>query len=114
MDNLLAPCNQCPSITDMEIGFIAGASVMLFKTLNGSSRYVYQVHGRSVAVMLVRSHSKQLGRVVSVYSLPDYSNGGLFRELYKTASKDFAKLKLGDELADNPQAFEFIHDIRNM
>ena len=114
MDNLLSPCNRCPSVTDMEFGFIAGASIMLFKTLNGSSRYVYQVHGRSVAVVHIRSHSRQLGYVVAVYSLPDYRNSGLFNELYRVASKDFNKLKLGDELQNSPQVFEFIHEIRKI
>lgn len=112
MHNLLAPCNQCPTITDTEHGYLVGPSVTLFKTFNGSSRYVYQVHGRSVAVLLVVSHSSKLGRVVSAYSLPDYSNSGFFRDLYRIASKDFKHLRLGDELADCPQVLELIHDIK--
>lgn len=114
MDNLLAPCNKCPDITDMETGYILGASVTLFKTFNGSSRYVYQVHGRSVAVLHVRSNHRQSGRVVWVYSLPDYSNAGLFRELYRVAAKDYGQLKLGPELEECPQVLELIHDIRKV
>jgi hypothetical protein len=112
MDNLLAPCNQCDTIADKETGYLVGPSVTLFKTFNGSNRYVYQVHGRSVAVMLIDSHSMQLGRVVAAYSLPDYRNGGLFRDLYRVASKDFKHLRLGDELAGCEQVTELIHDIK--
>lgn len=112
MDNLLAPCNQCDTIADKETGYLVGASVTLFKTFNGSNRYVYQVHGRSVAVLLVASHSSLLGRIVAAYSLPDYQNGGLFRDLYRVASKDFKHLRLGDELSTCAQVVELIHDIK--
>lgn len=112
MDNLLLPCNQCPTIKDKETLYLVGASVTLFKTFNGSSRYVYQVHGRSVAVLHVDSHSKRLGRIVAAYSLPDYRNGGLFRELYRVASKAYDVLRLGDELSECPQVVELIHDIK--
>jgi hypothetical protein len=112
MDSLLAPCNQCPTITDKETGYLVGPSVTLFKTFNGSNRYVYQVHGRSVAVLLVASHSSKLGRVVAAYSHPDYINSGLFRHLYRVASKDFKHLRLGDELSECPQVLELIHEIK--
>lgn len=110
--HLLAPCNRCDSITDKETGYLIGPSVMLFKTYNGSSRYVYQVGGRSVAVLLIDSHSRHLGRVVSVYSLPDYRNTEFFRVLYMVASKDFNHIRLGPELEDNPQAMDLVNAIR--
>lgn len=112
--HLLAPCNRCDSITDKETGYLMGPSVMLFKTYNGSSRYVYQVHGRSVAVMLIEAHSSHLGRIVSVYSLPDYRNADCFRVLYMVASKDYNHIRLGPELGDNPQAMELVDAIRRV
>lgn len=114
MDKLLAPCNQCPTIADKETGYMVGASVTLFKTFNGSSRYVYQVHGRSVAVLHVMGHTGQAGRIVAAYSLPDYTNAGLFRELYRVASKDFKHLRLGEELVNCLQVHELIHDIKGV
>lgn len=112
--DLLAPCDKCPDITDKETGYIAGASVMLFKTFNGSSRYVHQVQGRNVAVMLIRTDNGRIGRIVSVYALPDYKNAGLFRKLYYTASKDYGSIKLGDELANCSQVLDLIHEIKNI
>lgn len=112
--HLLAPCNRCDSITDKEIGYLMGPSVTLFKTYNGSSRYVYQVSGRSVAVVHIEAHSRQLGRVVSVYSLPDYRNGECFKILYMVASKDYSHIRLGNELESNPQAMELIDAIRRI
>lgn len=114
MENLLEPCGKCPTITDKETGYIAGTSVMLFKTFNGSSRYVYQVHGRNVAVMLIQANSSQLGRVVWVQTLPDYTNSGLFRKLWYVAAKDFKHLRLGDELSTCPQALDLIHEIKGI
>lgn len=112
MDNLLLPCNQCPTIKDKETLYLVGASVTLFKTFNGSSRYMHQVQGRSVAVLRVVDDKPGCGRVVGAYTLPDYSNGGLFRELYRAASKSYDVLRLGDELSACPQVVELIHDIK--
>src|SRR5579872_6539479 len=106
--DLLAPCDKCPSITDKEVGYIAGASVMLFKTFNGSSRYVYQVQGRNVAVMHIAADMSKAARVVSVYALPDYKNAGLFRKLYYSAMKDHGRVKLGDELSNCTQVLDLI------
>lgn len=112
MDNLLLPCNQCPTIKDKESLYMVGDRITLFKTFNGSSRYVYQVHGRSVAVVRVVDDKPGYGRIVAAYSLPDYRNGGLFRELYRVASKSYKKLRLGDELSECLQVVELIHDIK--
>lgn len=115
MENeLLNPCGKCPRVADKETGYIAGASVMLFKTFNGSSRYVYQVQGRNVAALLIASNSSQLGRVVSVVCMGDYANAGLFRKLWYVAAKDFKHLRLGDELSTCPQVAELIHEIKGI
>lgn len=112
--DLLEPCGKCPTITDKETGYIAGTSVMLFKTFNGSSRYVYQVHGRNVAVILIQAQSSKLGRIVSAYTHPDYANSGLFRKLWYVASKDYGNIRLGDELANCSQVLDLVHEIKGV
>lgn len=112
--SLLAPCNQCDSVPDKEIGYIKGPHITLFKTFNGSSRYVYHVAGKNVAVIVVQSHSGGTGRLVAVDAHPDYPSNEFFRVLYIVASNDYRHIRLDPRLESYPLTPALIDAIRRV
>jgi ribosomal protein S18 acetylase RimI-like enzyme len=109
---LLAPCGKCRLIKDRETGYIAGPDVMRFRTFNGSSRFVWQVSGRTVAALWVQGDS-ELGYIEGVAVSPDYQNAGFLLKLYQTATRYSRRLRLSPTLDDNRDTAELIKGLTN-
>lgn len=107
---LLAPCGKCRLVKDRETGFIVGPDVMLFRTLNGSSRFAWQISGRTVAVIWVQSENG-IGYINGVAVHPEYQNSGFLAMLYKAALRDYKRLSLGPLLTDNRDTRELIQGL---
>lgn len=114
MANLLAPCNQCDTIPDKEIGYVKGPHITLFKTFNGSSRYVYQVGGKNVTALLIESLNGQTGWLKGLDAHPDYPANEFFRVLYMVASKDYNHIRLDKSLENNHFTPDLIDAIRRI
>lgn len=108
--DLLAPCNQCPSVTDKELSFRSADNISVFQTLNGSRRYLYKVNGRNVAALLIKTEPRG-GVIANFYTLPDYQGAGFLRDLYRVALYQMGAVRIGRSLAGHPQTAELIETL---